>query len=93
MRIRILLTVALLLISTVAWAQNINFNNLTAEQVKNLIEQPGKVLVVDARTEEEYKQGHIPTAINIPPPQFSSIEKYLPQDKNLTVIFYCRGYS
>jgi phage shock protein E len=93
MRIRILLTVALLLISTVAWAQNINFNNLTAEQVKNLIEQPGKVLVVDARTEEEYKQGHIPTAINIPPSNFTSIENYLPQDKNLTVIFYCRGYS
>ena len=91
MRIRILLTVALLLISTGAWAQN--FKNLTAEQVKNLMEQPGKVLVVDARTEEEYKQGHIPTAINIPPSNFPSIEKYLPQDKNFTVIFYCRGYS
>jgi rhodanese-related sulfurtransferase len=93
MRIRVFLTVALLLISTVAWAQNINFKNLTAEQVKNLMEQPGKVLVVDARTEAEYRKGHIPTAINIPPPQFSSIEKYLPQDKNSTVIFYCRGYS
>ena len=93
MRIKILLTVALLLTSTVAWAQNQNFNNLTAEQVKNLIEQPGKVIVVDARTEEEYKQGHIPTAINIPPPQFDSIENYLPQDKNFSIIFYCRGYS
>ena len=45
MRIRVFLTVALLLISTGAWAQNINFKNLTAEQVKNLIEQPGKVLL------------------------------------------------
>ena len=53
MRIRILFTFALLLISTTVWAQN--FNNLTAEQVKNLIEQPGKVLLVDARTEKEYK--------------------------------------
>ena len=91
MRIRILFTFALLLISTTVWAQN--FNNLSAEQVKKLIEQPGKVLLVDARTEKEYTEGHIPTAINIPPPQFSSIEKYLPQDKNFTVIFYCRGYS
>ena len=90
MRIRILFTFALLLISTTVWAQN--FNNLTAEQVKNLIEQPGKVLLVDARPEKEYTQGHIPTAINIPPPHFSSIEKYLPKDKNSTVIFYCRGY-
>ena len=91
MRIRILLTVTLLLISTAAWAQN--FPNLKAEQVKSLMEEPGKVLVVDARTEAEYRKGHIPTAINIPPPQFSSIENYLPQDKNLTIIFYCRGYS
>ena len=90
MRIRILFTFALLLISTTVWAQN--FNNLNAEQVKKLIEQPGKVLLVDARTEKEYTEGHIPTAINIPPPQFKSIEKYLPQDKNFTVIFYCRGY-
>ena len=73
MRIRILFTFALLLISTTVWAQN--FNNLSAEQVKKLIEQPGKVLLVDARTEKEYTQGHIPTAINIPPPKFSSIEK------------------
>ena len=93
MRIRIFLIVALLLTSAAAWAQNYNFANLTAEQVKNLLEQPGKVLVVDARTEEEYRKGHIPTAINIPPQQSSSIENHLPQDKNLTVIFYCRGYS
>ena len=93
MLIRVFFTVALLLISATAWAQNPNFNNLTAEQVKNLIEQPGKVLVIDARTEAEYKQGHIPTAINIAPPQFASIENYLPQDKNFSVIFYCRGYN
>jgi rhodanese-related sulfurtransferase len=93
MRIRIFLIVALLLTSAAAWAQNYNFANLTAEQVKNLLEQPGKVLVVDARTEQEYKQGHIPNAINIPPPQFASIGNHLPQDKNLSIIFYCRGYS
>ena len=93
MRIKNFLIVALMLISTAAWAQNNNFNNLAAKQVKNLIEQPGKVLVVDARTEQEYKQGHIPTAINIPPSNFTSIGNYLPQDKNSTVIFYCRGYK
>ena len=93
MRIRIFLIVALLLSATAAWTQNYNFNNLTADQVKNLTKQPGIVLVVDARTEQEYKQGHIPTAINIPPSNFTSIGSHLPQDKNFTVIFYCRGYS
>jgi predicted sulfurtransferase len=93
MRIKTFLIIALLLTSAAAWAQNFNFANLTAEEVKQRIEQSEKMLIVDARTEEEYKQGHIPTAVNIPPPQYISIDKHLPQDKVLPIIFYCRGYS
>ena len=93
MRLRIFFIVALLLTSTAAWAQNSTITNLTAEEVKKQIEQPGKVLLVDARTEEEYRQGHIPTAVNIPPQQFTAIRNHLPQDKGLPIIFYCRGYS
>ena len=93
MRIKIFLIVALLMTSAAAWAQNFNITDLTAAEVKKLIAQPEKVLVVDARTEGEYMQGHIPTAVNIPPPQFTSIGKHLPQDKSLPIIFYCRGYS
>ena len=93
MRIRIFLIVALLLTSAAAWAQNPNFTNLTAEEVKKRIEQPEKVLIVDARTAKEYRQGHIPTAVNIPPSQFNFIRNHLPQDKILPIIFYCRGYT
>jgi len=93
MRIRIFLIIALLLSSAAVRAQNSNIADLTAEEVKKLIDQPGKVLIVDTRTEEEYRQGHIPTAVNIPPPQFTSIGNHLPQDKSLPIIFYCRGYS
>jgi len=93
MRIRIFLIIALLLASTAAWAQNSPIINLTTEQVKALIDQPGKALIVDARTAEEYRQGHIPTAVNIPPQQFTSIGDHLPKDKNMLIIFYCRGYS
>ena len=93
MRIKIFLIVALLLSSAAAWAQNYNIANLTAEEVKKRIEQPEKVLVVDTRTEEEYRQGHIPTAVNIQPQQFTLIRNHLPQDKSMPIIFYCRGYS
>jgi rhodanese-related sulfurtransferase len=93
MRIRIFLTVALLLTSAAAWAQNSHMANLTVEAVKQLVDQPGMALLVDARPEEEYRQAHIPTAINIPPEQFTSIGKHLPQDKSLPIVFYCRGYS
>ena len=93
MRIKIFTMLALLLTSTVAWAQDYNFPNLTADDAIKFIVQSEKVLVVDARTEEEYRQGHVPNAVNIPPSQFKSIGNHLPQDKNMPIIFYCRGYS
>ena len=93
MSIKIFTIVALLLTSTVAWAQDYNFPNLTADDAIKFIVQSEKVLVVDARTEEEYRQGHVPNAVNIPPSQFKSIGNHLPQDKNMPIIFYCRGYS
>jgi rhodanese-related sulfurtransferase len=93
MRIRTFFIVAMLLTSVTALAQNYNILNLTVDEVKKQIDQPGKVLLVDVRTEKEYGQAHIRTAVNIPPNQFSSIGKYLPEDKSLPIIFYCRGYS
>ena len=93
MRIKIFLIVALLLTSIASCAQSSNFTNLTAEEVKKRIDQPGKVLIVDTRPEKEYRQAHIPTAINVPSSQFESIKNHLPQDKVMPIIFYCRGYS
>ena len=93
MRIKILLIVALLLSSVTACAQSSNFTDLTAEDVKKWIDQPEKVLIVDVRTEKEYREAHIPTAINIPAWQFKSFRNLLPQDKSLPIVFYCRGYS
>jgi len=92
MRIKIFLIVALLT-SIAACSQSSNFTNLTAEEVKKRTNQPGIVLIVDTRPEKEYRQAHIPTAINIPSSQLKSIRNLLPQDKVMPIIFYCRGYS
>ncbi|MDH3542636.1 MAG: rhodanese-like domain-containing protein [Desulfobulbaceae bacterium] len=93
MRIKIFLIFALLLASVAACALSSNFTDLTTEEVNKRIDQPGKVLIVDTRPEKEYRQGHIPNAINIPSSQFKSIRNLLPQDKVMPIIFYCRGYS
>ncbi len=46
-------------------------------------------VLIDAREENDYKKGHIPTAISIPFSQFESNKARLPKDKNTVLIFYC----
>lgn len=47
----------------------------------------GGILLIDVRSKEEYKKGHIPEAVNIP---YNELETYkFPKNKELIV--YCRG--
>jgi len=81
-------TCFLFLLSSTALAQ---FPVIDAEQMKTKLEGKQKVLVVDARTFEEYQQGHIPGAINIFANDIKSSSAKLPKDKKAPIIFYCRG--
>lgn len=61
-------------------------------ELKRLIDQDLREFVlVDARNPEEYKEAHIPGAINIPEKNFSRFTGILPANKNSMLIFYCNG--
>jgi rhodanese-related sulfurtransferase len=47
--------------------------------------------VVDTRTEGEYRDGHIPGAILVPELKAPIADRFLPPEKDLTIVFYCRG--
>jgi len=47
----------------------------------------GGIVLVDVRSREEFKKGHIPDAINIPYPELESFKF----PKNKEVVVYCRG--
>ena len=80
----------LLLLATTAGARGW-IGDLTSEELKQRMDQPRKIAVVDTRTEQEYRQGHISGAINIPSHQFERIAEHLPENKSTPVAFYCRG--
>jgi rhodanese-related sulfurtransferase len=62
---------------------------VTCEELFTLVEQ-GRVLVLDIRPEEEYAQGHIASAINVPPEIMQqTLEQLDIQEK--TIVTYCRG--
>lgn len=48
-------------------------------------------LILDVRSPEEYKAGHIPGAINIPHDQMGSRLAEISSHKNKEVVLYCRS--
>lgn len=60
---------------------------------KEIKSKKSKVFVVDARTFQEYREGHIPGSINVPPDKFNIIGGYLPKNKAIPLVFYCRGVN
>lgn len=67
--------------------------NLTADELKAMLDKNGKPMLVDSRSAAEYSAGHIPGAVNIPPEKIGVIGSLLPDDKKTPLVFYCRGGS
>ena len=65
---------------------------LSTEQLKKMLDGKEKFVLVDARNNSEYREGYIPTAINIYDKEMEANRAKLPADKNQPVVFYCNGY-
>lgn len=89
MKKKIVLALSFLFLFSYAYAQD--FKNITADELKSMLDKKTKAVVVDTRTAEEYRQGHIPTAVSLPPERLGSIAGLLPKDKKALLVFYCRG--
>lgn len=78
----------LFLISSSAMAQ---FPIISAKDVKTRMTGKQKVVLIDARTADEYRAGHIPGAINIYADNLKAEAGRLQKDRSTPIIFYCRG--
>ena len=74
-----------------SYASAQNFKTITVDELKKMLDNKTKMVLVDARTGMEYAQGHIPTSINIPPDKLTTIAALLPKTKNTLLVIYCRG--
>jgi rhodanese-related sulfurtransferase len=62
------------------------------EELKGMVDsRVDTFVVIDARNPEEYREVHIPGAINVPQKKFDKYKKLLPTDKNTLLVFYCNG--
>ena len=67
------------------------YEQITAEQAKTIMDTEKDYVIIDARTEEEFAEGHIENAILIPEYEIAQrAEKELP-DKEQVILVYCRS--
>ena len=65
--------------------------SISVEQVKEDLDEGKDFVLLDVRTEEEYSEGHIEGAINIPLKNLAyEIENEVP-DMDTTIYLYCRS--
>lgn len=68
-----------------------NIQHIDAQALLTLIQQQKAPLILDVRSQQEYQQGHIKGAINIPYDQLKSNSELLNSQQNSEIIIYCRS--
>ncbi len=71
-----------------------NITVITAPEVRYMMQENEKVILVHTLSEIEYDIQHIPGSINIPTSRINestNLDHHLPEDKTIPLIFYCMG--
>ena len=67
------------------------YEQISGAEAKALMDSESGCIIIDARTQEEYDEGHIPGAILIPEYEIADrAERELP-DKDQLILVYCRS--
>lgn len=70
---------------------NASYEQITPQQAKEIMDAETDYIIIDARTQEEFAEGHIENAILIPEYEIKDrAEKELP-DKDALILVYCRS--
>jgi len=94
-KIRGLLTFILsitLLSSCAAVGGSVNgYRQISMEEAAKMMNAEKNYIILDARTPDEYAQGHIPGAINVPNEEIGTAEIPELPDKSQLILVYCRS--
>ena len=68
-----------------------DYEMITAQQAKEIMDTQEGYVILDTRTEEEYETGHIPGAIVISHEQIKERAEQVLTDKDQLILVYCRS--
>lgn len=69
--------------------KNNKYKNIDSRELKSIIKDNKSYIIIDVRTNQEYKNGHIDKAKNIPVSEFRNKINTISKYKDKTVIVYC----
>ena len=67
------------------------YEQISGAEAKALMDSESGYIIIDARTQEEYDEGHIPGAILIPEYEIADRAENELHDKNQLILVYCRS--
>ena len=67
------------------------YEQISGAEAKALMDSESGYIIIDARTQEEYDEGHIPGAILIPEYEISNRAEKELTDKDQLILVYCRS--
>ena len=68
-----------------------SYDRISGAEAKALMDSESGYIIIDARTQSEYDEGHIPGAILIPEYEISDRAEKELHDKNQLILVYCRS--
>ncbi len=68
-----------------------NFKNISTDELKKVLSNKENILLLDIRSKEEYEEGKIESAINIPLQDLLYEVDDLEEYKDKKVVVYCRS--
>ena len=68
-----------------------SYDQISGAEAKALMDSENGYIIIDARTQSEYDEGHIPGAILIPEYEIADRAEKELHDKNQLILVYCRS--
>ena len=79
--------------TTTSTAKTNEIRHVSMDDIVKIMDENKDYVIVDVRTPDEYKEGHIPNAINIPNETINEAVYNKLKDKNQLILIYCRSGS
>lgn len=70
---------------------SLGYEQISGEEAKKIMDSETGYIIIDARTQEEFDEGHIENAILIPEYEISERAEKELTDKNQLILVYCRS--